>query len=96
MAFTIPYQDSPAHAGAHATVPRMYHGVSTLVASGAIWTGGTNPQVHIPDEIPQKHKLLQLHVKVLPQSWSLPVPRGNVPGAEHALPTQPEDAIAIS
>jgi len=34
-------------AGASATVPRLYHGVSTLVASGAIWTGGTNPQVHV-------------------------------------------------
>ena len=31
--------------GALATVPRMYHGVATLIASGAIWTGGTNPQV---------------------------------------------------
>ena len=32
-------------AGALATVPRLYHGVATLIASGAIWTGGTNPQV---------------------------------------------------
>lgn len=31
--------------GALATVPRLYHGVATLIASGAIWTGGTNPQV---------------------------------------------------
>ena len=31
-------------AGALATVPRLYHGVATLIASGAIWTGGTNPQ----------------------------------------------------
>ena len=27
-------------------MPRLYHGVATLVASGAIWTGGTNPQVY--------------------------------------------------
>ncbi|CAK0787896.1 hypothetical protein CVIRNUC_011118 [Coccomyxa viridis] len=32
------------HGGALATVPRLYHGVATLIASGAIWTGGTNPQ----------------------------------------------------
>ena len=44
--YSNPLHGNPVHAGAHATVPRLYHGVSTLVASGAIWTGGTNPQVN--------------------------------------------------
>ena len=31
-------------AGATATVPRMYHSVASLVASGAVITAGSNPQ----------------------------------------------------
>ena len=31
-------------AGATATVPRMYHSIASLVASGAVITAGSNPQ----------------------------------------------------